>query len=214
VVVVRIKICGITNSSDALLAASLGADALGFVFWKKSPRYITPDAAAAIIKKLPPFMSTVGVFVDEDSTRVNEIVKTAGLNFAQLHGSESPEYCVQIEGNFIKAIRVKDAGSLQGLDEYGASAILLDTFIKGQPGGTGKTFDMSLLVGMDFKGKVMLAGGLTPDNVEEALNNYSPYAVDASSGLELEPGKKDPAKLRAFIEKVRSFKGNGQEKKQ
>lgn len=206
---IKIKICGITNSSDALLATELGADALGFVFWKKSPRYISPEAAAVIIKKLPPFIATVGVFVDEDSARVNEIVTTTGLTLAQLHGLESPEYCAQIDGRFIKAIRVQGAQSLQGLGEYGASAILLDTFVKGNPGGTGKSFDWSLLDAANFNGVLILSGGLNPDNIEAALGSCSPYGVDVSSGVEAEPGRKDPAKLRSFIEKVRSFKSYG-----
>ncbi len=202
----RVKICGITNLEDALFAADSGADALGFVFWERSPRYITPGAAALIIEKLPPFITTVGVFVDEEAGRVGDIIKTAGLTLAQLHGSESPEYCRAMACRFIKALRVKDAASLCGLSEYGAEAVLLDTFVKGQPGGTGASFDWSLLSGMDYSGDVILAGGLTPDNVEDALGCYSPYAVDVSSGVEAEPGKKDPAKVRAFIEKVRSFK--------
>jgi len=205
-VVTKVKICGITNLVDALFASDSGADALGFVFWERSPRYITPEAAALIIEKLPPFITTVGVFVDEDAGRVGDIVKTAGLTFAQLHGSESPEYCKAVPCRFIKALRVKDAASLLGLSEYKAEAILLDTFVKGQPGGTGAVFDWSLLTGMDYAGDVILAGGLNPDNIEDALDHYSPYAVDISSGVEAEPGRKDPAKVRVFIEKVRSFK--------
>jgi len=205
-VVVKIKICGITSAEDAQLAARFGADALGFVFWERSPRSVTPEEAAGIIAELPPFVTAVGVFVDEDVNRVNEIIKTTGITLAQLHGRETPEYCQQIDGRIIKAVRVKDSESLKGLDGYRASAILLDAFIKGQPGGTGLSFDWSLLEGMEFKGDVVLSGGLTPDNIEEALRGYAPYAVDTSSGVEAGPGRKDPEKLRAFIEKVRSFK--------
>ncbi|VAW36934.1 Phosphoribosylanthranilate isomerase [hydrothermal vent metagenome] len=202
---IRIKICGITNMEDALLAVESGADMLGFVFWDKSPRSVTPEAAALIIEKLPPEVTTVGVFVDEDPVKVADIKKSAGLSLVQLHGSESPAYCRAMQGRFIKALRVKDAASLRGLSEYGAEAILLDTFVKGRPGGTGAAFDWSLLTGMDYAGGVILAGGLTPDNVEDALSHYSPLAVDVSSGVEAEPGKKDPAKVGAFIEKVRSL---------
>lgn len=201
----KVKICGITNAEDALLATSCGADALGFVFWEPSPRYITPEAAALIIKKLPPFITTVGVFVDEDAGKVNDIIKTAGITVAQLHGSESPEYCKGIDVRFIKAVRVKDADSLRGLSDYGASAILLDTYIKDQPGGTGQSFDWTLLSEMDFEGNIILSGGLNPDNVEDVLRKYSPYGVDTSSGVEAEPGRKDADRLMAFIEKVRSF---------
>ncbi len=203
---VKIKICGITNREDALMAAGLGADMLGFVFWERSPRSITPEAAALIIKELPPDLMTVGVFVDEAAARVNEIVDIVGLTIAQLHGAESIEYCGSIKGRYIKALRVKDADSLRCLTYYHAEAILLDTFVKGRPGGTGASFDWSLLADMDYDGDIILAGGLTPDNIEDALGHYLPYAVDISSGVEASPGKKDPEKIKKFIEKVRGFK--------
>ncbi len=203
---VKIKICGITNLEDALHAAGLGADMLGFVFWERSPRSIMPEAAASIIEKLPPDIMTVGVFVDEPAARVNEIVETAGLTIAQLHGVESAEYCESMNGRYIKALRVKDAASLCCLSGYHAEAILLDTFVKGQPGGTGASFDWSLLTDMEYDGDIILAGGLTSDNIEEALGHYLPYGVDISSGVEAAPGKKDPEKVRKFIEKVRGFK--------
>jgi len=204
-VVVKIKICGITNLEDALCVVEYGADMLGFVFWERSPRSITPAAAALIIQELPPSIMTVGVFVDEPAARVNEVVERAGLTIAQLHGAESPEYCSNLEGRYIKVLRVKDADALASLSDYHAEAILLDTFVKGQPGGTGASFDWSLLKDMDYDGDIILAGGLTPDNIEEALAHYLPYGVDISSGVEAEPGKKDPEKVRKFIEKVRGF---------
>jgi phosphoribosylanthranilate isomerase len=201
---VRIKICGITNSGDALLAAELGAHALGFIFYKKSPRYITPDKARLIIGQLPPLVATVGVFVDEDASQVREIASLAGLDWIQLHGSESPDYCRSLGRRVIKGFRVKGEEIYAQLTEYqgAALAFLLDTYKPGTPGGTGETFDWQLAREVRKCGPIILAGGLTPDNVAEAIKIAQPGAVDVASGVEAAPGKKDPERLRAFFAAV------------
>ncbi len=208
---VRIKICGITNSGDALLAADLGAHALGFNFYKKSPRYISPDQARHIIGQLPPFVAAVGVFVDEDAAKVREIASLAGLEWLQLHGKESPEYCRSLGCRVIKGFRVQDRGSLAILAEYrdAVQAFLLDNYRPGLPGGTGETFDWALAQEARKFGPIILAGGLTPDNVAEAIRVARPAAVDVASGVEAAPGKKDPVKLKAFIEAVKSIGTEG-----
>jgi phosphoribosylanthranilate isomerase len=199
---VRIKICGITNLDDALLAAALGADALGFILYAKSPRYVDPEVARQIIGQLPPFVAAVGVFVDEAATVVQEVAARAGLDWIQLHGQESPEYCRSLGRKVIKAFRVQDEGSLRRLADYGgaAQALLLDTYKKGQVGGTGEIFDWHLARKAKNYGPIILAGGLTAENVAQAIAAAGPAAVDAASGTEAAPGKKDPAKLRAFFE--------------
>jgi phosphoribosylanthranilate isomerase len=208
----RIKICGITNSGDALLAAELGAHALGFIFYHKSPRYVTPDKARHIIGQLPPFVATVGVFVDEDASQVREIASLAGLDWIQLHGGESPDYCRSLGRRVIKGFRVKGQEIYAQLTEYqgAAQAFLLDTYKPGTPGGTGETFDWQLAREVRNCGPIILAGGLTPDNVAEAIRIAQPAAVDVASGVEAAPGKKDPMRLKAFIEAVKSTGGGGE----
>jgi phosphoribosylanthranilate isomerase len=198
---VRIKICGITNLEDALLAAALGADALGFIFYAKSPRHVAPEAAREIIAQLPPFVASVGVFVDEDAAVVQELAANVGLDWVQLHGQESPEYCRNLGRRVIKAFRIQDEDSLRRLADYqgAAQALLLDTYKKGQVGGTGEIFDWHLAREAKKYGHIILAGGLNPDNVAQAIEVAEPDAVDAASGTEAAPGKKDPAKLRAFF---------------
>jgi phosphoribosylanthranilate isomerase len=202
---VRVKICGITNSGDALLAAELGAHALGFIFYKKSPRYVAPDKARHIIGQLPPFVATVGVFVDENAGAVREIASLAGLDWLQLHGSESPDYCRSLGRRVIKGFRVKGDEIYAQISAYqgAAQAFLLDTYKPGTPGGTGETFDWEVARQVNKCGPIILAGGLTPDNVAQAINIAQPSAVDVASGVEREPGKKDPEKLRAFFESVK-----------
>jgi phosphoribosylanthranilate isomerase len=202
---VRVKICGIINSGDALLAAELGAHALGFIFYKKSPRYVAPDKARHIIGQLPPFVATVGVFVDEDAGAVREIASLAGLDWLQLHGSESPDYCRSLGRRVIKGFRVKGDEIYAQISAYqgAAQAFLLDTYKPGTPGGTGETFDWELARQVNKCGPIILAGGLTPNNVAQAINIAQPSAVDVASGVEREPGKKDPEKLRAFFESVK-----------
>ena len=200
---VKVKICGITNLDDALFAAESGADALGFVFWKKSPRFVEPAIVKAIVKALPPFVSCVGVFVDEEASRANEIARQAGLSCVQLHGSETPEFCGGMELRVIKAFRIKQGADVSSLSAYDVSAFLLDTYSEGAPGGTGKVFDWDCAIEAKKYGKVILAGGLTPGNIEEALRKVGPYGVDVSSGVESSKGKKDWVKVKEFIRLVR-----------
>ncbi len=206
---VRIKICGITNLEDALLAAELGADALGFIFYPPSPRAIEPDAAQAIIAQLPPFVSTVGVFVDEDAARVKELAAAVGLDWLQLHGLETPEYCHALGRRVIKSWRMQDEGSLAGLGAYrgAVQAFLLDTYKKGMLGGTGETFNWDLAREAKKYGPIILAGGITPENAAQAMAAVQPWAVDVASGVEVRPGKKDPEKLRAFFTAVKGIEG-------
>ena len=202
---VRIKICGITNLEDALLAADLGADALGFIFYPPSPRSVEPEAAKAIIAQLPPLVTTVGVFVDEDAATVKELAAAAGLDWLQMHGKETPEYCRSLERRVIKAFRIRGENSLTGLAAYQGvvQALLLDTYKKGQVGGTGETFNWDLAREARKYGPIILAGGLTPENVAQAIATAQPQAVDVASGVEAAPGKKDPLKLTEFIKAVR-----------
>jgi phosphoribosylanthranilate isomerase len=206
---VRIKICGITNLADAELAASLGAHALGFIFYAKSPRSVRPDAAREIIRNLPPLVMSVGVFVDEAAEVVREIAATAGLDWVQLHGQEPPDYCRALQRRVIKGFRIKDAGSLSVLPTYRGSvqAFLLDTYKAGTAGGTGETFDWGLARQAKELGPVILAGGLNPGNVAQAIQEVQPAAVDVASGVEATPGKKDPEKLRKFFEAAKRGAG-------
>ena len=201
---VRVKICGITNLEDALLASDLGAQALGFIFYPKSPRSIKPEAARDIIKNLPPLVLSVGVFVDEVAGMVQEVAATVGLDWVQLHGQESPEYCRALGRRVIKGFRVQDQSSLDILPNYrdAVHAFLLDTYRPGTPGGTGETFDWELARRAQDYGPVILAGGLTAANVGQAITIAQPAAVDVASGVEAAPGVKDPEKLRAFFEAV------------
>ena len=202
----KVKICGITNEADAAAAVEAGADALGFVFYPKSPRAITKEAARDIIAGLPPFVTTVGVFVNGVADMVKDIKEFCRLDKLQLHGQEGPEYCAGFPGGVIKAIRIKDAGDIDRLKEYNVGAFLLDAFVEGKPGGTGTTFDWSIAVEAKRYGRIILSGGLTPENVAEAVERVAPYAVDVSSGVELANGTggvKDPVKIRRFIERVK-----------
>lgn len=200
---VRVKICGITNLEDAVVAADLGADAVGFIFYEKSARSINPRTAALIIRELPPFIATVGVFVNEPPERVVDIAKEAGVGCIQLHGDETPEYVQAVGLRTIKALRVKDASILNKLRSFSVSAILLDTYREGKPGGTGETFDWEIAAEAAKTGRIILSGGLNPENVGDAVRKVRPYAVDVSSGVEAKPGKKDHAKLKKFFEQVR-----------
>lgn len=201
---VRIKICGITRADDALAAARAGADALGFVFHPDSPRYVTPDDAREIISALPPFITTVGVFVDEELEAVNRIARDTGLDAVQLHGTEPPEYCRGVEGRVIKALRVKDDSDIEAVGYYEVSAVLLDAFREGVPGGTGKTFDWTLAEkAVEESDRIILSGGLNPENVAEAVRRVRPYGVDVSSGVESGPGHKHHDLVREFIERAR-----------
>jgi phosphoribosylanthranilate isomerase len=202
---IRIKICGITNLEDARLAAALGADALGFIFYPKSPRDVAPEAAREIIAQMPPFVTSVGVFVDEAAAVVQEVAARVGLDWLQVHGQESPEYCRSLGRRVIKGFRIQDAGSLSELKPFQGTvqALLLDTYKKGQVGGTGEVFDWRLAREAKQYGPIILAGGLTPENVAQAIGAAQPQAVDTASGTEAAPGKKDPEKLRKFFAAIR-----------
>ncbi len=200
---IKIKICGITNLEDALAAADMGADALGFNFYKKSPRYIEPEKAAEIIAQLPPFAMPVGIFVNEREEKIRDIQQLACLHAIQLHGDESPEFCQRFGSRVIKAFQVKDKESLKNMAHYHVSALLLDSYRDGLHGGTGTTFDWHLAVVAKTFGKVILAGGLTPENVAEAVKLVQPYGVDVAGGVEKEKGIKDHTKMKKFITEVR-----------
>jgi phosphoribosylanthranilate isomerase len=196
---VRVKICGITTRDDALMAVEAGADALGFVFFKKSLRCVSPQKAASIIRDLPPFVQTVGLFVNEEADQVNWTADFCGLDLVQLHGEEDPQFCLGIDRRVIKAFRVKDAASLAGIRRYQVAGHLLDAWSPLSHGGTGQTFDWDLAQDAGLVNHLILAGGLNPDNIADAVRVVSPYAVDVSSGVESVPGRKDPEKVRAFI---------------
>jgi phosphoribosylanthranilate isomerase len=197
---VRVKICGITDLEDALGALAAGADALGFIFYRKSPRFISFQNAREIISKLPPFVSKVGVFVDENLQTIQEVSDQTGIDTIQLHGSEPPEFCEGLRWPVIKAVRVRNEGSLKQLERYRVSAFLLDSYVPGQPGGTGEKFNWELAIQAKRANRpVILAGGLTPLNIREAVSAVRPFAVDVSSGVESAPGKKDLQKVREFI---------------
>jgi len=202
----KVKICGITSYEDAALALDEGADALGFNFFPASPRYIDPGAANAIIRRLPPFIVTVGLFVNVD--RVGDLEETSrlgGVQVIQLHGDESPEYCRNLSGwPLIKALRIGNEPVQLDFDSYPVRAFLLDVKDDVLFGGTGKSFDWNLAKGIDRKRPVILAGGLRPGNVQAAIRAVRPYAVDVCSGVEKEPGKKDPVKLAEFMNEVRN----------
>jgi phosphoribosylanthranilate isomerase len=202
---VKVKICGITNIEDARMAVSLGADALGFNFYRKSPRYIEPAKAKAIIEALPPFISLVAIFVDEYSPeRVVRMTHAVGIGTVQLHGSESPAYAKHLsELRLIKAFRVNEHFDPGEMTAYPASAFLLDAFEPGIPGGTGKGFNWDQAIEAKKYGRIILAGGLTAENVKEAICKVEPYAVDVCSGVEIDPGKKDLKRMEAFFAEVR-----------
>ena len=201
---VWIKVCGITNSEDALAATRLGVDALGFVF-APSPRQISPGAAQEIIDNLSLPVRTVGIFVNEDPERVASIADLCDLDMLQFHGKETAAYCGQFGRQVIKAIRIQNEDDLETCSEYDgvAEAFLLDTYVAGQSGGTGVTFDWNIAHTARKYGRIILAGGLNPDNVAAAIRAAKPYGVDASSGLEQKPGVKDHDKLARFIRAVR-----------
>ena len=200
---VKIKICGITNLDDAMAAVDLGADALGFNFYKKSPRCIEPQRAAEIIAQLPPFVVPIGIFVNEKEDRIRETVSLACLQAIQFHGDETPEFCQRFGSRVIKAFQVKNKESLKHMSHYRVSAYLLDSYREGVRGGTGTTFDWHLAVVAKTFGRIILAGGLNPDNVAEAVRLVQPYGIDVAGGVEREKGIKDHVKLRTFIAEAR-----------
>lgn len=200
----RVKICGLTRRDDALRAAELGAHALGFVFAPRSRRRADPDTVARIVEELPPFVVAVGVFLDQPADEVRSIAARCRLDLVQLHGDEGPEYLDGLGLKAIKAISLARREDLALLDRYpGRAAFLLDAAAGGERGGTGQTFDWSWAVAAQSRGRVVLAGGLHPGNVAEAIRRVRPWAVDTCSGTEAAPGVKDPERLRAFLQAVR-----------
>ncbi|MBI3933128.1 MAG: phosphoribosylanthranilate isomerase [Acidobacteria bacterium] len=202
----RVKICGLRRAEDVAVAVAAGADALGFNFWKASPRYVSPQDAARLVPNVPPSVLTVGVFVDEEPERVLAIAEETGIMALQLHGSESPEYLDQLGAYLkIKTIKVGEGFQPQELSRYAsASLFLVEGLVAGMVGGTGRTFDWSLAEKAKEYGKIILAGGLTPENVAEAVRRVRPWGVDVASGVESEPGRKDPRLIREFIRAARS----------
>ncbi len=199
----RVKVCGITNPEDALCAVRLGATALGFVFYEKSPRFVVPADAREVIKQLPPFVTKVGVFANAEADYLREAKDVAGFDVYQFHGDETPEFCDTFGEDYIRAIRVKDAGSLDAVELYDTDDFLFDAYSPDAYGGTGESFAWDVLSRRKLEGKfVILSGGLNPDNVRNAIRAVGPYAVDVSSGVESSPGVKDHTKLKRFMEAV------------
>jgi len=202
---VRVKICGITNREDALQAVAAGADALGFVFYDKSPRCVTPETAAEIIAGLPALVSCVGLFVNAGRERIEQVVAATGLDVVQLHGDESPQECDFGQRRCYKALRLDDEADLGLADGYSQATLLVDAFVPGEYGGTGKVGNWELAARLAAERPVILAGGLNADNVSVAVTEVMPYGVDVSSGVEASPGRKDPVLVEAFIRAAKGF---------
>ncbi len=204
---VKVKICGITELKDALKAHELGADFVGFIFFINSPRKIKPEQARLIIEGLPKDLLKVGLFLGQDAGTVRAIAERCQLNLLQLHGDESPEYCSRLGKDFkiIKSFKIRKFRSVDDIDAYKDAVhyYLFDTYVKGIPGGTGRAFDWNILKGRPFEKPIFLAGGLTPENVGEAVRKAVPYAVDVASGVEKSPGKKDYGLLKEFIDNAK-----------
>lgn len=197
---IKVKICGITNIEDARISVDYGADAIGFVFYPQSSRYISPDEAEQISTKMPPFVSIVGVFVDAPFEFIKEVKEKVKLDVIQLHGNESPDFCKMFDCKVIKAFRVQNAETLDICKNYPNVSWLLDAFNPDLVGGTGKVFDWQIaLKAQLLNPRIILSGGLTAENVADAIQKVKPMAVDVSSGVEKSPGKKDHQKVKAFI---------------
>ncbi len=201
----KIKICGITNKVDAVEAARSGVDMLGFIFYKKSPRFVSQKSARDIINELPGDIMKVGVFVDEEPDAVLSLARSAGLDAAQLHGGETPECCADLKESLkvIKAFRIKDKKDLSRINGYDVDFYLLDTYQRRARGGTGKTFDWGIISDFEFLRPIILSGGLNPGNILDAIKTISPFGVDVSSGIEESPGKKDLKLMKKFVEEIR-----------
>jgi phosphoribosylanthranilate isomerase len=197
----RVKICGITNLEDALLCESLGADALGFIFYKRSKRFVAPEVVGKITSELSPFILKVGVFVNEDTNVINEIAVNSGLNVVQLHGDEKPEIISKINFPAIKSFRINNGFDFSILKEFEKASYLFDTYSEKEYGGTGKTFNWKLIPN-ELRGKIILSGGISVNNIEEIYTNIQPAAIDLSSSVECEPGKKDEKKVKEFFKKI------------
>jgi phosphoribosylanthranilate isomerase len=201
---VKVKICGITSVADGVAAAEAGADMIGLMFYERSPRNISVATAAEISRALSPFIVKVGVFVNPDEDTVMRAIGECGVTLLQFHGEETPEFCTQFGVMSMKAFRVRDATSLSALPNYATDAYLLDAYSPDAHGGTGAKFNWDLAIEAKQHGKpIFLAGGLTPENIGEAVRKVEPFGVDVSSGVESGPGQKDHAKVRAFIQAVR-----------
>lgn len=201
---IRVKVCGITNEPDAFKAVKYGAAALGFIFYKKSPRYVSPYKARKIIESLPPLVTPVGVFVDAKEGAVKEILRFTGIRTVQFHGDETPLYCRRFSSfSVIKAFRVQAGFKAETLKDYSVQAFLFDSFQKDAHGGTGQTFDWDLIrTAKNLNHPIILSGGLNADNIQAAIDAVRPYAVDVSSGVEEAPGKKSERLLADFFAKV------------
>lgn len=204
---IKIKICGITNLEDALFAAECGADALGFVQYEKSPRYIEKKRAKEIIEKLPPFIKTVGVFVNSDLNGIFKAVSDCGFDLVQLHGDEDLTFCKEVKkkAKLIKAFRIRNRDSIEDISRFSSlvNTFLLDTHVNEKYGGTGTCFDWGIVHEIKKYGDVILAGGLTSENISIVLKDIKPYGVDVSSGVEISPGVKDKKKVKDFIKVIK-----------
>lgn len=211
---VKVKVCGITRAADAILASDLGASAVGFVFWEKSPRFIDPERARAIVSVLPPDVAPVGVFVDAPTQYLTDVVAHVGLAAVQLHGEETPEVCHNLPYRVMKSVSVRDAADDERLTRWPASImVLLDATDPVRKGGTGRTIDWGIAARVSARRRVFLAGGLTVSNVGEAVRRVRPYAVDVSSGVEATPGVKAPDRVQAFFEAVSATGGAEEERR-
>jgi phosphoribosylanthranilate isomerase len=200
----RVKFCGLRHKDDIADAVALGVDALGFVFYESSSRYLAPEDAATLTRAVPAFLTRVGLFVNENAETIKRIFEIARLNLIQYHGEESPEFCDSVGLPYIKAFRVQQDMDIRGaIDRYpNASGFLLDAYVKGQPGGTGERFDWGLIP--RSYAPIILAGGLTPDNAKDAIEQVAPWALDVSGGIESKPGRKDPDKMARFMDACRN----------
>lgn len=207
---VRVKICGVTNPEDALFSVAQGVDALGFIFYEPSPRYVDPECVSEIVSQLPPFVTPVGVFVNKAREEVLEISRSTGIRAIQLHGDETPADCLGYPFPVIRSLRVGDGFNPASLSDYPVDTFLLDTAKKGWYGGTGETFDWQVARAATAHGRIILSGGMDPSNVADAVRMVKPYAVDCGSGVEAAPGRKDHARIREFLGALRSVSRNDQ----
>lgn len=202
----KVKICGITNREDALTAVEAGADALGFVFVESSLRYVSPETVNRIVSELPPFVTPVGVFMDAPRSAILQAVKRSGIRCIQLHGDEAPGDTNGYSLPVYKAFRVDEGFDAAVVTRFHCSAFLFDAYVPGEPGGTGKVFDWRIAAEAKRHGRIILAGGLNPENVVQAVQTVHPYAIDVNSGVEVSPGKKDPKRIRELFQAARSVR--------
>ena len=206
-----VKICGVTSVADAGMAADAGADMIGLIFYPPSPRYVTPEQAGAIVASLPADLPAVGVFVNESFETIAQVVRQSGVSRVQLHGDESPDLCRRLPWHCIKALRFNDQVQPEMMVDYPVDAFLIEGFHGKLYGGGGVKADWQRVASLHGYGRIILAGGLTPDNVQEAIDTVRPYAVDVCSGVEATPGTKDAAKVRAFVTRAKSMTNGRQE---